>query len=100
MDFMGILPQYKGIAVHDGFKSYNKYVCDHALCNAHLQKEPTGIEENYKQQWVKEMNELLTEMKKYSDHDNFRKDPLSFDYRNFSDSTLYPYISQVFTGVE
>ena len=100
MDFMGILPQYKRIAVHNGFKSYNKYECDHALCNAHLQKEPTGIEENYKQQWVKEMNELLTEMKKYSDHDNFRKDPLSFDDRNFSDSTLYPYISQVFTGVE
>jgi transposase len=67
MDFMGILPQYKGIAVHDGFKSYNKYECDHALCNAHLQRELTGIEENYKQQWVKEMNELLTEMKKYTD---------------------------------
>ncbi len=67
MDFMRILPQYKGIAVHDGFKSYNKYECDHALCNAHLQRELTGIEENYKQQWVKEMNELLTEMKKYTD---------------------------------
>ena len=67
IDFMGILPQYKGIAVHDGFKSYNKYECDHALCNAHLQRELTGIEENYKQQWVKEMNELLTEMKKYTD---------------------------------
>jgi len=67
MDFMGILPQYKGIAVHDGFKSYNKYECDHALCNAHLQRELTGIEENYKQQWVKEMNDLLTEMKKYTD---------------------------------
>jgi transposase len=67
MDFMGILPQYKGIAVHDGFKSYNKYECDHALCNAHLQRELTGIEENYKQQWAKEMNELLTEMKKYTD---------------------------------
>ena len=26
-----------------------------------------GIEENYKQQWAKEMNELLTEAKKYTD---------------------------------
>jgi len=67
MDFMGILPEFKGVAVHDGFKSYNKYECDHALCNAHLQRELTGIEENYKQQWVKEMNDLLTEMKKYTD---------------------------------
>jgi len=66
-DAMEIIPQFKGIAVHDGFKSYNKYECDHALCNAHLQRELTGIEENYKQQWAKEMNELLTEMKKYTD---------------------------------
>jgi transposase len=66
-DAMEILPKFKGIAVHDGFKSYNKYECDHALCNAHLQRELTGIEENYKQQWAKEMNELLTEMKKYTD---------------------------------
>jgi transposase len=64
---MGILPEFKGIAVHDGWKPYNGYECDHALCNAHLQRELTGIEENYKQQWAKEMNELLTEMKKYTD---------------------------------
>jgi transposase len=67
MDEMGILPKFKGIAVHDGWKSYNNYDCDHALCNAHLQRELTGIEENYKQQWAQDMNELLTEMKKYSD---------------------------------
>jgi transposase len=67
MDAMGILPQFKGIAVHDGWKPYNNYDCNHALCNAHLQRELTGIEENYKQQWAKEMNELLTEMKKYAD---------------------------------
>ena len=67
MGAMGILPGFKGIAVHDGWKSYNGYECDHALCNAHLQRELTGIEENYKQQWAKEMNELLIEMKKYTD---------------------------------
>jgi len=67
IDAMGILPEFKGTAVHDGWKPYNVYNCDHALCNAHLQRELTGIEENYKQQWLKEMNELLTEMKKYTD---------------------------------
>jgi transposase len=67
IDAMGILPGFKGVAVHDGWKPYNVYDCDHALCNAHLQRELTGIEENYKQQWAKEMNELLTEMKKYTD---------------------------------
>ena len=67
IDAMGILPEFNGVAVHDGWKPYNVYDCDHALCNAHLQRELTGIEENYKQQWAKEMNELLTEMKKYTD---------------------------------
>ena len=64
---MGILPEFKGTAIHDGWKPYNNYDCNHALCNAHLKRELTGIEENYKQQWAKEMNELLTEMKKYTD---------------------------------
>jgi transposase len=67
IDAMGILPEFKGVAVHDGWKPYNVYDCDHALCNAHLQRELTGIEENYNQKWAKEMNELLTEMKKYTD---------------------------------
>ena len=67
MDAMGILPEFKGVAVQDGWKSYNNYECEHALCNAHLQRELTGIEENYKQEWAKEMNELLTDAKKYTD---------------------------------
>jgi len=67
MDDMEILPAFKRVAVHDGWKPYNNYECDHALCNAHLQRELAGIEENYKQQWAKEMNELLAEMKKYTD---------------------------------
>jgi transposase len=79
MDAMGILPKFKGIAVHDGWKSYNNYGCDHALCNAHLQRELTGIEENCKQQWAKGMNELLTEMKKYSDECKEQIQELDFE---------------------
>jgi transposase len=76
---MRILPEFKGIAVHDGWKPYNSYECDHALCNAHLQRELTGIEENYKQQWAKEMNELLTEMKKYTDECKEQVKDLDFE---------------------
>jgi len=79
MDAMGILPLFKGIAVHDGWKPYNNYDCDHALCNAHLQRELTGIEENYKQQWAKDMNELLTEMKKYVDECKEQIQELDFE---------------------
>ena len=32
IDAMGILPKFKGVAVHDGWKPYNVYECDHALC--------------------------------------------------------------------
>ena len=79
MDAMGILPMFKGIAVHDGWKPYNNYDCDHALCNAHLQRELTGIEENHKQQWAKDMNELLTEMKKYADECKEQIQELGFE---------------------
>ncbi len=79
MDDMGILPAFKGVAVHDGWKPYNNYNCDHALCNAHLQRELTGIEENYKQQWAKEMNELLTDMKNYTDECKEQIQELDFE---------------------
>jgi transposase len=79
MNAMGILPEFNGIAIHDGWKPYNNYGCDHALCNAHLKRELTGIEENYKQQWAKEMNELLSEMKKYADECKEQVKDLDFE---------------------
>jgi len=79
MDVMGILPEFKGIAVHDGWRSYNNYECGHALCNAHLQRELIGIEENFKQQWASEMNKLLTEAKKYTDECKEQIQELDFE---------------------
>lgn len=35
IDEMAVLPTFKGISVHDGWTSYFKYPCTHALCNAH-----------------------------------------------------------------
>lgn len=46
MDAMGILPAYTGVATHDFWKPYNKYDCQHSLCNAHLLRELTGVSEN------------------------------------------------------
>jgi hypothetical protein len=39
MDEIGILPQFKGILVRDGWASYKWYEqCRHALCNAHVRR--------------------------------------------------------------
>jgi len=75
MDAMGILPDFNGVAVHDFWSSYFKYLCIHALCNTHLTRELTGICENYYQLWSNDMKALLLEIKscidetkKISDH--------------------------------
>jgi len=69
MNDAGILPEFRGIVVHDCWGSYWKYTdCIHAVCCAHLLRELNGIEENHPEQtWVKEFKELLLEMKKVKD---------------------------------
>jgi transposase len=61
---MGILPDFQGVGVHDFWKPYFKYDCRHALCNAHHLRELTGILEQDKQEWTKDMIDLLLEIKK------------------------------------
>lgn len=43
-DHIGILPNFKGRAIHDFWKPYFKYDCSHGLCNAyHLREEKYQI---------------------------------------------------------
>jgi transposase len=63
IDAIGILPRFKGIAVHDGWSSYFNYGCDHALCNAHHLRELTFVHEQDGQPWAKQMIEFLLEVK-------------------------------------
>ncbi len=68
VDDIDILPNFTGTAVHDGFKTYNKYTnCDHALCNAHILRELNGITELEKQDWAEPMKKLLLDIKKEVD---------------------------------
>ena len=67
MNKMGVLPKYRGILVHDCWKSYFKYKCEHALCNVHIQRELDYIYIKYKQKWAKEMSDLLYEIKEQAD---------------------------------
>lgn len=78
MDHAGVLPRYNGIVVHDFWKSYYKYdKINHAVCNAHLLRELTGvIDNNPDQTWSKDMIKLLLQMKNHKDNlifDNFNQ---------------------------
>lgn len=46
MTAFGILPRFSGVAVHDAYSGYDGFTtATHALCNAHILREATGIGE-------------------------------------------------------
>ena len=60
MDAADILPQFKGIGVHDHWFPYFSYdQMIHSLCNSHHLRELTFIHEQEKEEWAKEMMDLL-----------------------------------------
>jgi transposase len=66
MDAIGILPQFKGICIRDGWFSYDEYRgATHALCNVHLLRELVYIEEccAEQQQWTQPLAKLLLRIK-------------------------------------
>lgn len=64
MDEIGILPFFKGVLCHDHWKPYYHYECIHALCNAHHLRELERAWEQDHQQWAKDMQVLLLDIKK------------------------------------
>lgn len=63
LDAIGILADFAGVSVHDGWSSYWQFVCQHALCNVHLLRELTYLSEELGQAWAAEMIELLLDSK-------------------------------------
>lgn len=58
---IGILPQFQGTSVHDGYKSYFCYSeMKHGLCNAHHLRELKAFEEDG-QKWALNMRRCLKE---------------------------------------
>lgn len=62
MDTIGIIPMFKGTAVHDMWASYFKYDFKHGICNAHIIRELTFAFEEYKQLWAQQLKKLLQKM--------------------------------------
>jgi transposase len=59
MNEMEILPQYKGVLIHDFFRAYFKYDCTHVFCGSHLIRELLFSEEQDKKRWARKMRQLL-----------------------------------------
>ena len=50
---MGILPDFRGTAIHDFWSAYRQYQeCAHGLCNVHHLRDLTAVAENDNQPWA------------------------------------------------
>lgn len=77
-DAIGILPNLRGYAVHDGWPSYFHYPDQlHGLCNAHHLRELIFLKERYPQGWESELIDLLLEIKTSVDDLRGRQPQLS-----------------------
>ncbi len=66
-DTIGILPDFKGRAIHDCWQPYFQYDCDHGLCNAHHLRELIFLHEQQGQVWAQDMKACLVDMKRAVD---------------------------------
>lgn len=72
---MGVLPNCRGWAVHDGLKAYFGFeTVRHALCNAHHLRELEFVAEAYEATWAKDMQKLLRKMKKHDDDEDLSEE--------------------------
>jgi transposase len=63
LDAIGILADFQGVSMHDGWSSYWQFLCQHALCNVHHLRELIFLHEEQQQIWAGEMKKLLLDIK-------------------------------------
>jgi len=60
----GILPEFKGVAVHDHWKPYFRFTgMEHSLCGAHILRELNFFDETLKQEWSTQLKQTLIDAK-------------------------------------
>lgn len=64
MNALGILPVFKGVAVHDHLAAYYTYTnCRHKQCGTHLLRDNQGVHDIFDLQWPLDMKQLLKDAK-------------------------------------
>ena len=67
-DAMGILPHFRGTAIHDFWSAYRYYqACHHGLCNAHHLRDLTAVAESGHQAWARRFQWFLLSAKQAVD---------------------------------
>ena len=104
MQAAGILPHFRGTAVHDHWKSYQSFEnCEHAFCNGHHLRELVRAIEQDDVQWAKAMKHLLLDIKTSVDSAKdegklalaaSQIDDFNRQYREIVDLGLAPYLTE------
>jgi transposase len=85
MNAIGILPEFKGISVHDRFSSYDKYSCGHSFCNAHLLRELKYVHEELDKNWASEMSGVMVEANELKKQDGLNETTIQEIETKYSD---------------
>jgi transposase len=89
VDDCGLLTKFNGTLIHDCFSMYFNYGRSHAICNAHLLRELTFIEEKYQHRWAHKVKTYLFDLNELvkmdrTSHENILdyklKDELRYDF--------------------
>ena len=92
------MPQFSGKAIHDGWKSYQSYGCEHFLCNAHHLRELIFIWEHYQQAWAIGMLILLCTIKSQVDAARYLQTPLATDVLSAFETRYHTILTQGFAA--
>jgi transposase len=65
MEDAGVLPEFRGISVHDRYAQYWLFGCSHSVCHAHLLRNLASVAERQASQsgWAEDMARLLLDVK-------------------------------------
>ena len=93
---IGILPNFIGRAIHDFWKPYFGYECDHGLCNAHHLRELIFVHEQHRQAWADAMIDCLLGIKTAVAQARQTTNHLTEDQRRDFEARYHRILDQVY----